>query len=235
MENQHDVTRPLKTRRSHGAPPWVANLIMLVLGIIIGGVGHWMIAPAAAPGGSGTLFDTLVAKTRHFRGNSNAPVTMIMISDFQCPYCGRFATGAARQIDQLYIATGIVRFGYVHMAFLGPESKAAAAASECADEQGKFWEYHDMLFANQNGENQGAFSTDNLKKFAEDLKLDTAKFNACVDSGKYSATVEDETAFAQSLGVSSTPAFMINGQPVVGAQPIDQFRQIIETARSQKK
>jgi protein-disulfide isomerase len=121
------------------------------------------------------------------------------------------------------------------MAFLGPESKSAAAASECASEQGKFWEYHDMLFANQSGENQGAFNNDRLKKFAADLKLDTAKFNACVDSGKYSATVESDTAFMQSVGVTSTPAFLINGQAMMGAQPIEQFRQIIETERNKKK
>jgi protein-disulfide isomerase len=135
----------------------------------------------------------------------------------------------------MYVKTGIVRFGYQHMAFLGPESKSAAAASECADEQGKFWEYHDMLFASQSGENQGAFNKDNLKKFATDLKLDAAKFNACVDSGKYSATVENDTAFVQSLGVTSTPAFLVNGQPLVGAQPFEAFQKIIESERSKKK
>ena len=135
----------------------------------------------------------------------------------------------------MYVKTGIVRFGYQHMAFLGPESKSAAEASECADEQGKFWEYHDVLFANQSGENQGAFSKDNLKKFATDLKLDTAKFNACVDSGKYSATVENDTAYAQTLGVTSTPAFLINGQSLVGAQPFEAFQKIVESERSKKK
>ncbi|MEW5718934.1 MAG: thioredoxin domain-containing protein, partial [Chloroflexota bacterium] len=104
----------------------------------------------------------------------------------------------------MYVKTGIVRVGYFHMAFLGPESKWAAEASECAGEQGKFWEYYDKLFVSHAGENQGAFSKDNLKKFAADLKLDAAKFNTCLDSGKYSSTVENDTAFAQSLGISST-------------------------------
>jgi len=133
------------------------------------------------------------------------------------------------------VKTGIVRFGYQHMAFLGPESKSAAEASECADEQGKFWEYHDKLFASQAGENQGAFSNDKLKKFAADLKLDTAKFNACLDSGKYSSLVENETAAAQSMGVPSTPAFLINGQQLVGAQPFEAFQKIVESERSKKK
>ena len=91
------------------------------------------------------------------------------------------------------------------MAFLGEESQWAAEAAECAGEQAKFWEYHDTLFASQNGENQGAFSKDNLKKFAADLKLDTAKFNQCLDSGKYTDKVKKSNDDASQLGVSSTP------------------------------
>ena len=121
------------------------------------------------------------------------------------------------------------------MAFLGPESKWAAEASECAGEQGKFWEYHDKLFVSHGGENQGAFNKENLKRFAMDLKLDTAKFNVCVDSGKYSSVVENDTAFVQSLGVTSTPAFLINGQALVGAQPFEAFQKTIESERSKKK
>ena len=121
------------------------------------------------------------------------------------------------------------------MASLGPESKSAAEASECADEQGKFWEYHDKLFASQAGENQGAFSNDKLKKFAADLKLDTAKFNACLDSGKYSSVVEKETLAAQSMGVQGTPAFLVNGQPFVRAQSFEAFQQAIESERQKKR
>ena len=122
----------------------------------------------------------------------------------------------------------MVRFGYFHFAFLGPESQWAAEASECAAEQDTFWEYHDRLFDSQSGENQGAFSKDNLKQFAADLGLDTQAFDECLDSGKYAATVEDETQSAQSLGVRSTPSFLINGRPVVGAQSFEVFQQYIE-------
>ena len=115
------------------------------------------------------------------------------------------------------------------MAFLGEESAWAAEASECASDQDAFWEYHDKLFASQSGENQGAFNKDNLKKFAADLKLDTAKFNECLDSGKYTQAIQDQTNAAQQLGVRSTPAFVINGIPVMGAQPFDAFKQVIET------
>lgn len=123
--------------------------------------------------------------------------------------------------------------GYIHFTFLGPESQWAAEASECAGEQSEsaFWAYHDLLFESQNGENQGAFNKENLKQFAADLGLDTETFNECLDSGKYTSVVQSETQLAQSIGVRSTPSFLVNGQPVVGAQPFEQFQQIIEAER----
>lgn len=124
--------------------------------------------------------------------------------------------------------SGQVRLGYWHFAFLGPESFRAAEASECAADQGAFWEYHDLLFANQNGENRGAFNDENLKALAAELDLDSEEFNQCLDSGKYTEIVNTATGAAQSIGVRSTPAFIINGQPVVGAQEFAIFQQIIE-------
>lgn len=114
------------------------------------------------------------------------------------------------------------------MAFLGPESQWAAEASECAADQDAFWEYHDLLFDRQAGENRGAFNRDNLKGFAADLDLDTQAFSECLDSGKYTSLVQTETATAQALGVRGTPAFLVNGQPLVGAQPFEVFQQAIE-------
>jgi protein-disulfide isomerase len=111
---------------------------------------------------------------------------------------------------------------------LGTESQWAAEASECASDQNAYWPYHDLLFNSQNGENQGAFNKDNLKKFASDLGLNTDKFNQCLDSGKYTQLVKDQTQMAQAIGVRSTPSFLINGQPVVGAQPYETFQQILD-------
>jgi protein-disulfide isomerase len=87
---------------------------------------------------------------------------------------------------------------------------------------------HDKLFASQQGENQGAFSKENLKKIAADVVPDTATFNECLDSGKYTQQVQSDTAIAQRLGVQSTPSFLVNGQPLVGAQPFEKFQEIIE-------
>jgi len=116
-----------------------------------------------------------------------------------------------RQLEDKYVKTGKIKFVYRVMSFLGEESQWAAEAAECAGEQSKFWEYHDAIFANQKGENQGAFSKDNLKQFAADLKLDTAKFNQCLDSGKYTDKVKKSNDDASKLGVSSTPTILLNG------------------------
>ena len=131
--------------------------------------------------------------------------------------------------------SGVVRFGYFNLAFLGDESQWAAEASECADEQGKFWEYHDLLFANQSGENQGGFSKDNLKKFAATLSLDTTKFNACLDTGKYTKVVNDDTQLAGQYGIASTPTLLVNTQIVKGAQPFQVFASIIDTEKAKTK
>ncbi len=116
------------------------------------------------------------------------------------------------------------------MAFLGPESQWAAEASECAADQDAFWEYHDLLFNSQNGENQGAFNKDKLKEFAAGLELDTDAFNECLDSGTHTQAIQDSTQIANSIGVRSTPAFLINGTPMLGAQPFEAFQQVIDQA-----
>jgi protein-disulfide isomerase len=126
------------------------------------------------------------------------------------------------------VEAGKVRFGYFNFAFLGDESQWAAEAAECAGDQNAYWQYHDYLFSHQNGENQGTFSKDNLKKFASDMGLDTKTFNDCLDTGKYTQFVQDQTNFARNLGVQSTPTFILNGRGIVGAQSYSYFQQLID-------
>ena len=121
-----------------------------------------------------------------------------------------------------------MRFGYLNFAFLGDESQWSAEAAECAGDQNAFWDFHDYLFSHQNGENKGAFSKDNLKAFAADMGLDTDAFNTCLNTGKYTQLVKDQTSLGQQLGISSTPTFAINGQAIVGAQSFDTFKQKID-------
>lgn len=225
----------------------IIGVLMLVLGLLVGYYGRPIMlnqAPSEASVNSESpvviptadnsaaqqkLMETVLAQTRHFMGDPDAPVTIIEFADFQCPYCGRFFAETKPQIDEQYMQSGEVRFAYFNFAFLGPESNWAAEAAECASDQNKFWEYHDKLYASQAGENQGAFNKDNLKKFAEELALDTSTFDECLDSGKYTQLVQDESSLASSIGVRSTPTFLINGQAVVGAQPYEIFQQTIDS------
>ena len=112
---------------------------------------------------------------------------------------------------------------------MGEESQWAAEAAECANDQNMYWEYHDKLFDEQSGENQGAFSKDNLKGFAADLGMDTDAFGACMDSGKFTEMVRSDSQLASQIGVSSTPSFLVNGTPLIGAQPLSAFEAIINT------
>ncbi len=174
------------------------------------------------------LMTFLTEETRHFKGDPDAPVTMIEFSDFRCPFCGRYSSETAPQIDQQYVEEGLVRVGYVHAAYQGEPSMWAAEASECAAEQDAFWEYHDFLIDRLVSDNDRDFTRERLKGFAEDLDLDTEAFNACMESEQFASVVMNDTMTAQTLGIRGTPTFLINGQPLVGAQPLSAFEQVIE-------
>jgi protein-disulfide isomerase len=123
-----------------------------------------------------------------------------------------------------------VRFVFRHLAFIGDESRWAAEASECANEQGRFWDYYNRLFEEQTGENVGDFTPENLKRFAADLGLDTDQFNQCLDSGKYQAKVQQEGREAQQLGVRSTPTLFVNGQLIKNGSNYEVLQAAIESA-----
>ena len=161
-------------------------------------------------------------------GKASAPVTVVEFADFQCPYCGKLFQDSLPSLKKDYIDTGKVKFYYNDFAFLGAESIQAASAAKCADDQGKFWEYHDYLYSHQDGENRGAFSDDNLKKFAGAVGLDQKKFDSCLDTNKYEQEVKDETARAKTYGVGSTPSTFVNGELVKGAVPYATLKAKIE-------
>jgi protein-disulfide isomerase len=159
----------------------------------------------------------------HALGSAKAPVVMVEFSDFQCSFCKKFWAEALPRLKEAYIEKGKVRFVYRHFAVLGKLSQQAASAAECAGEQGRFWDYHDRLFANQ-----GAFTDGRLKSYAGELKLNAVAFGKCLDGARYEDRVKRETAAALSLGVRGTPAFFVNGRLLVGAQPFEAFRRVIE-------
>ena len=167
-----------------------------------------------------------LAKDGPKRGSDKAPVTLIEFSDFQCSFCRKFWQTTLPLIEKKYISTGKVKFVYRHLAILGKHSVASAQAAECAGEQGKFWEYHDKLFAS--AASPLAFTDGKLKGYAKELGLKSQDFNQCLDSGKHLKKVEGETATAAFLGARGTPAFFLNGQLLVGAQPFQVFEAAIE-------
>lgn len=164
----------------------------------------------------------------HSQGSPDAPVVIVEYSDFQCPYCGLHFKKVEPQLKEKFVKKGQVRLVYKHLTILGDESVWAALASECAADQNKFWEYHDLVFSRQNGENQGAFTQDNLKSWAAELKLDTAAFNECLDSKKHLDVVQANTLEAKQLGIRGTPGFFVNETPIAGAESFEVFQQVIE-------
>lgn len=248
-ERQHPEAVPAaRPARTIHVQSWAAPIVgwaMLVIGFlagfflrpwILGQTSNATAAISTAPAGLQStdqaverqkLMESLIPNVRHFKGDPDSPVTIIEFADFQCPYCGQFAATTGAEIDEQYIRVGKVRWGYWNFAFLGAESNWAAEAAECAGDQNKFWEYHDTLYSSQSGENRGTFSRDRLKDFAEDLGLDTSTFNECFDSGKYIELIKNDSRTASALGLRSTPTFLINGQPLVGAQPFEKFEQAI--------
>lgn len=163
-------------------------------------------------------------------GEKDAKVTVIEFADFQCPFCEKYHKEITPNLKKDYIDSGKVKFAYRHYAFLGQESSDAALASECANEQDKFWEFHDYLFDNQAGENQGAFAKDKLKEFAVALGLNSAQFNECLNSAKYKDNVDKDIAEGGKAGVNGTPATFVNGILISGAVPYAELKAQIDTA-----
>jgi protein-disulfide isomerase len=155
------------------------------------------------------------------RGNPKAPVTVVEFSDFQCPYCVR-ARPTVNRVRETYGVKVRWVFRHFPLDFHAQAQKAGEAAA-CAGEQGKFWEMHDLLWANT-----AKLQVADLKGHAATLGLDAPRFGQCLDSGRYSGLVAADLQAGQGYGVSGTPAFFVNGRPLVGAQPFDAFAQVID-------
>jgi protein-disulfide isomerase len=170
-----------------------------------------------------------VAATDPALGAASAPVTIVEFSDFQCPFCQR-ATPTLKQLRQAYGDKIRIVWKDFPLTQIHPQAFKAAEAARCAEEQGKFWEFHDRLFGNQQ-----ALQPDDLKKHAADLGLDSAKFGSCLDSSKYAERVRDGVAAGTRLGVNSTPTVYVNGRVVQGAQPFEVFSGIIDEELESRK
>ena len=147
-------------------------------------------------------------------GSADAPVKMDVWSDFQCPFCNQFWTTVEPKLVSTYVAPGEVQLIYHDYTFLGQESIDAAIAARCADRQGKFWEYHDYLYANQGTENSGAFAPPRLTQFAEAIGLNMTTWSACLQDPTVAAANQAETTQGQASGITGTPTILVAGVKV---------------------
>lgn len=160
-------------------------------------------------------------------GNPSAPVTVEIFSDFQCSACDNYWTQLEPSIIENYVIPGKVYYKYNTFNFIGDESFKAAEAAYCAADQGRFWDYHDLVFANWNGENVGTFTDKRLSAFAESINLDMSAFNQCFDNRQYKQKVLSDNVFAQSQGVSATPTFLVNGKSVYSNELVSAIDQAL--------
>jgi protein-disulfide isomerase len=220
--------------------PWHVHAAFLPLVFLLGlGVGYLVwdrsakTTPAAADpsttGGSAAAeqtakrYDVPVSDTDPIYGAADAPVTLIMFSDYQCTYCRKWYGETFKALMAAY--PGKLRFVYKDfpLSSIHPEASPAALAARCAGEQGKYWDYQDLLFTSSTGLSAVAY-----RQYASDLSLDSARFDDCLSTKRYEQAIEADYQTAATLGIQSTPTFFINGVPILGAEPIDSFKQIID-------
>lgn len=223
---------------------WATFVLAIVL---VAAVAYWLGARNTTTTGQVTGDGTGNNKVLPTAGNSpfigpaNAKNVVIEFSDFQCPYCGAAAGTQTTLISQFkaqdptWTASepqliSLANQGKLKLVFrnfpltsIHANAEKAAEASLCANDQGKFWQYHDLLFKNQD-----QLTVTNLKAYASSLGLDTTKFNTCLDSGTKAATIQQDVADATAGGVSGTPTFFVNGQVVEGAQSFSAFQQYLQ-------
>jgi protein-disulfide isomerase len=156
-------------------------------------------------------------------------VTIVEFSDFECPFCARFYTDTLPELTKEYIDSGEIAFYYRHCPLsFHPQAVPSALASECANDQGKFWEMHDKIFDENNAGKLGSATDETYKGYAADLGLNADQFNSCFDDKTHQSKVDEDFAAGNEVGVSGTPTFYINGRQLVGAQPFTAFKAVID-------
>jgi len=209
---------------------WKYVKIIAVIAVLILGYNYYTEAGvtgnvvANAPGNAPPAIAEVSIDDDAIKGEKDAPVTIIEFSDYECPFCARFYSQTLNQIDEKYIKTGKVRLVYRDFPLsIHANAPKAGEAAECAGEQDKYYEMHDILF--ENGVSGGVAS---YKVFAGQIGLDQAKFDSCLDSGEMASEVQKDFADGSKYGVQGTPAFFINGKLISGAQPFSVFEAAIE-------
>src|SRR5699024_3043435 len=167
------------------------------------------------------------------RGSVDAPVVMVAFEDFRCPFCAKFSTETAPKLIDRYVDKGVLRIEWRDYPIFGEESKRAARAGRAAAKQDKFWEFHDVVFSHAPDRGHPDLPMDKLVSYAKEAGIDIDQFKSDMDDQSVEEAVEADASLATQLGIQSTPAFIINGQAIIGAQPLDTFVEAIEQAKEQ--
>ena len=199
--------------------------IPIMIGVLVGGV---LSEYGVNSNNSEKLTSTkLIENGSPFMGNINAPITIIEWGDYQCTFCYKFHQNTLDIINEDFIKTWKVKIIFKDFPLNGLDSKLAAEASYCAQDQEKYWKYHDELFKNWGGERTGWITRESLDKFAETVDLDLKKFNKCLDDHKYENKVDLLYEFGKEIGIDATPSFLVfNDQKMIkirGNQPLEVF------------
>mgnify|MGYP003985709093 FL=1 len=178
--------------------------------------------------------NTFLANGSPVLGNSNAPITLVEFGDYQCHFCNVFFHSTEDDILKKYVDTGKVKMIFKDYNIIGPDSVNASHGAHCAKDQGLFWEYHDILYSNWTGENNGWASSENLVVFAQEIGLDMDVWSECVIDGIHSQTIVNSNEDARTLELTGTPAFFVIGPDgettrLFGAQPFETFEKVFES------
>ena len=178
--------------------------------------------------------NTFLANGSPVLGNSNAPITLVEFGDYQCHFCNVFFHSTEDAILKKYVETGKVKMIFKDYNIIGPDSINASHGAHCANDQGLFWEYHDILYSNWTGENNGWASSENLVVFAQEIGLDMDVWSECVTDGTHSQTIVNSNEDARTLELTGTPAFFVIGPDgettrLFGAQPFETFEKVFES------
>jgi protein-disulfide isomerase len=215
----------------------ISTVIIII--IIILSVATFLAVPSLSlspsPSSSDLSLSHLTSQGSPHQGTKSAPVTVIDFSDLQCHLCARYVKNTEPKINETYIQTGKVALVFKHLPNRGFDSMPAAIAAQCTQDQGKFWQFHNLLYEKQGPIDSGWANKENLKKLASQISgLEMQKFDSCFDSQKYKSFVENDITLAHSFGFTETPSFIVvksdgsNPQKIEGPQPFPAFKAVID-------
>jgi protein-disulfide isomerase len=225
-------------RRSTATPAWRSPVALVsAAALVAGAVLVFLALPKSTEPDRELIVPPVAYPTDLVKGevigSAAAPVVIQLYSDFQCPACKLFVTTQLHRLVDEFVTPGTVRIEPMDVAFLGrgqpDESLELAAGAACATEQGRYWQYHDLVFWNQGRENRGDHSPDFIGRVADAAGLDRTDWDACIARNDVRGPITSRTRIAMGKGISSTPTLMVNGQPLVGVPDYDQLAALIRS------